>query len=78
MRIETLGSPDYIELSEEEALDLALNNNKAIIETILEDENEESNYEETSHMMKSCSTSFGNLQGEVFVVDNENEEVKGD
>ena len=34
--IETLGSLDYIELSEDEALDLALGNNKRIVEIIKE------------------------------------------
>jgi len=41
--IETLESLDYFKLSEKEALDLALNNNKEIFEIILEDEYEESN-----------------------------------
>ena len=34
--IETSGSLDYVELSEDEALDLALSNNKGIVE-IMED-----------------------------------------
>ena len=29
-------------------------------------------------MMESSSVSFGDLQGEEFVVDNDNEEIKGD
>jgi len=33
-----LGSVDYFEISEEEALDLALNNNKGIIEIIIDEE----------------------------------------
>ena len=33
--IETLGSLDYVELSENEALNLALSNNKGIVEIIL-------------------------------------------
>ena len=49
--IETLGSLDYFELSEEEALDLTLNNNKRIVEIILEDKYKESDYEETNHMI---------------------------
>ena len=32
--METLGSLDYVELSEDEALDLALSNNKGIVEII--------------------------------------------
>ena len=58
MLIETLGNLDYIELSENEALDLALNNNKGIVEIILENEYEESDHEETSHMMESSSDSL--------------------
>ena len=38
----------------------------------------ECDYEETSHMMKSNSISFGEIQGEEFTVYNENEEFKGD
>ena len=76
--IETLGSLDYVELNEEEALDLALSNNKGIVEIIIDSEYEESDYEETSHMMESSSISLGDLQGEEFVVDNDHEEVKGD
>jgi len=44
----------------------------------LDNEYEESDYEETSHMMESSSISLGDLHGDEFVVDNENEEVKGD
>ena len=76
--IETLGSLDYVKLSEDEALDLTLNNNKGIVEIILDNEYEESNYEEISHMMESSSITLGELQGEEFVVDNDNKEVKGD
>ena len=36
--IENLGSLDYIELSEDKALDLVLNNNKGIVEIILDNE----------------------------------------
>ena len=75
--IETLGNLDYVDLSKDEALDLALNNNKGIVEITLNNVYEESDYEETSHMIESSSISLGNLQGEEFVVDNENEEVKG-
>ena len=43
--IEILGSLDYFEISEEKALDLALNNNKGIVEiTIDEEEHEETEY----------------------------------
>ena len=44
----------------------------------MEDEYEENDYEETSHMMKSDSISHSDPQGEEFMVDNENENVKGD
>ena len=37
-----MGSLDYVELSEDEALDLALDNNKGIIEIIEDNEYEES------------------------------------
>jgi len=57
-------------------LDLTLKN-KRIVEIVLEDEYEESDYEETSHMMKSNSISLGDLQGEELIIDNENEDVKG-
>ena len=36
--IETLGSLDSFEISEEEALDLALNNNKGIVEITIDEE----------------------------------------
>ena len=70
---DTLGSLDYVELSEDEALDLALSNNKGIVEIIMENEYEKSDYEETSHRMESSWISLGNLQGEEFVVDNDDE-----
>ena len=73
-----MGSLDYFELSEEEVLNLALKNNKNIVEIILEDEYEESDYEETSHLMKSGSISLRDLQGEEFIIDNENDDAKGD
>ena len=73
-----MGSLDYVELSEDEALDLALSNNKGIVEIIEDNEYEESDYEETSYMMESSSVSLGDPQGEEFVVDNDHEEVKGD
>jgi len=44
----------------------------------LDNEYEESDYEETSHMKESSSISLGDLQGEEFVVDNDHEEVKED
>ena len=31
-----------------------------------------------SHMMKSSLISLGDLQGEKFIIDNENKDVKGD
>ena len=76
--IKTLGSLDCVELSENEAIDLALalNNNKGIVKIILDNEYVKSQYEKTSHIMESSSISLGDLQGEEFVVDNE--EVKGD
>jgi len=78
MLIEILGNFIYVELSEDEALDLALNNNKGIVEIIVDNEYEESDYKETSHIMKSRSISLGSLQEEEFVVDNDNKEVQGD
>jgi len=59
-----LGSLDYVELSEDEALDLALGNNKGIVEIIENNEYKERDIEETSHMMKSSSVSLCDLQGE--------------
>ena len=44
----------------------------------MKDECEESDYEETSHMMKSNSINPGDIQGEEFTVDNETEGTKGD
>jgi len=44
----------------------------------MEDEYEKSYYEEMSHMMKSSSISFGDLQGEESIVYNENDDVKVD
>ena len=41
-------------------------------------EEEETDYEETSHMMENSSISLDDLQREEFTVDNENENVKGD
>ena len=76
--IETLGILDYIELSKDEALDLVLSKNKGIVEIILDNKYEESDYEKTSHMMESSSVSLGHLHGEEFVIDNDHEEVKGD
>ena len=68
--IKTLGSLNYLEIWEEEALDLALKN-KEIVEIVMEDEYK-SNYEKTSHMMESNSISLSNLQREEFTVDNKN------
>ena len=69
---------NYFQLCKQGALDLVLNDNKGIVDIILEDEYEESNYEETTHMMESSSISLGNLQGEEFVLDNENKEINED
>ena len=41
-----------------------------------EDKYEESDFEQTSHMMKSSSISLSNLQEEEFTIDNKNEQVK--
>ena len=60
----------------EEALDLALNNNKGIVKVTIEEE--ETDYEETSHMMECSLISIGYLQGQEFTVDNKNDDVKGD
>jgi len=68
----------YVELSKDEALDLALNNNIVIVKIILDNEYEESHYEKTSRMMESSSLNLGDLQGEEFFVDSDNEEVKAD
>jgi len=43
----------------------------------LDNEYEENDYQETSHMMENNSSSLGDLQGEEFVVGNDNEKVKG-
>jgi len=59
--IETLDSLDYIELGEEEALDLTLNNTKGIVEIILDNKYEKSDYKETSYIMKSSSVSLSDL-----------------
>ena len=40
---------------------------KGIVEIALEDEYEESDYEEISHMMKSSPISLDDLQGEEFI-----------
>jgi len=44
----------------------------------MEDKHEESDYEKISHMIQSSSISLDDLQWKDFIVDNENEEVKGD
>ena len=74
--IETLGSLHYFDLSEQEALNLVLKNNKGICKIVLEEEYEESDSEETSHMVEMSSISLGYLQGAKFIVDNENQDVK--
>jgi len=76
--IETLRILAYLEIRKVEALDAALINNKGILEIVVEDEYDESDYEETSHMMKSSSIRFGDFQGEKFTIDIDNEDVKGD
>jgi len=48
-----------------------------IVEIVLEDKHEESDYEETSQMMQSSSISHSNLQGEKFIMHTKNEDVKG-
>ena len=73
-----MGSLDYIEFSKEETLDHVLKNNKGIIEIAMEDRYEESDYNETNHMIGSSSISLGSLQRDEFKVDNESEEVKWD
>ena len=55
-----------------------MKNNKEIVEIILEDEYEESDYEEISYTIESSSISLANFQGEEFIIDDENENVKGD
>ena len=55
-------SLDCFELSEKEVLDLALKNKKGIVEIILEDEYEESDYEEGNHMTESSSISLRDLK----------------
>jgi len=57
--IEAMGSLDYFELCEAETLNLALKNNKKIVEIVLKDEYEESDHEETSHMMQSSLINLG-------------------
>ena len=50
---ERLDSIDYFEISDEEkAIDLALKNNKGIVEILMDDEYKESECKETSHMME--------------------------
>ena len=73
-----MGSLNYFEIRQEEPLDLALNNNKGIVEVVMEEEYKETDYEETSHMMESSSINLDDLLGEEFTVDNKNEDVKGD
>jgi len=72
-----LESLDYFEISEEEAPDLALKNNKGIVEITIE-KDEETEYDETSHMMENSLINLSDLQGEEFTVDNENENINGD
>jgi len=54
-----------------------LKKNNGIVQIVLEDEYEKSDYEKTTHAMESSLICFGHLQGEE-VVDYENKEVKGD
>jgi len=42
----------------------------------VENEYEESDYKRSSHMIESSLISHGDLQGEEFIIDNENEDVK--
>jgi len=57
--IETLGSLDFVELSEDEALVLTLSNNNRIVEIILDNEYEKNDYKETSHMIENSPISLG-------------------
>ena len=57
-----MGSLDYFELNNEEALDLILKNNEGMVEIVLEDEYEDTDYEKTSHIIESSSISLGDLQ----------------
>ena len=69
--IETLDSLNYFELIKIEPVDLAQENNKEIVKIGLDDEYEENDYDETSHMAESNSISLGDLQEEEFFVNNE-------
>ena len=44
----------------------------------MEDEYQESDHEKTTHKKESNATSLGEHQGEKFIVDNENKELKED
>ena len=44
----------------------------------MKNEYEENNYEEISHMIESSLISLGELKIEVFIMDCENEQIKGD
>ena len=48
------------------------------LQIVIEDEYEESNYVEISHIMKNSSISLGDLQEEEYIIDDVNEDVKGD
>ena len=67
---------DQYDSLSEDGKNTTLGNNKGIVEII--EGNEESDYEETNHMMETSSVSLGDLQGEEFIIDNDHEEVKGD
>ena len=73
--IKTLGILNYFEFSHEETPNLTLENNNGIVEITVEEKYEESDREETSHMMESSSTSPNGLQWEEFTANNKNEEA---
>mgnify|MGYP000988156972 CR=1 FL=1 len=81
--MEVLGSADYIEIEEEEALNLAIANNKGIVEIIeeeieTEDEDDEvDESEEELNFMICEDVSIGSLRGETFTIDNEQEKEIG-
>ena len=64
---EALGTLHYSELSEEGVLDLALKKNKETIEIAMEDEYEESDYEDISHMINNKETAETVMEDELFV-----------
>ena len=55
---------------------MPLKNNKGIVEIVMVDEYEESNYRETSHMMENSSIILEYLQWKEFTIDYESKEIK--